>query len=218
MQTFNFTLTGAMPLLMHASDFIASDIVTDWRKDPANKHTAKGDDREPAWTWQTYLYHNDKEVVMPADNIMAALRAAGTQIILNGKKTFKELTQVGLIISGEYCTFTSNDKPVSMEFIRRIHDLPFIDQARACKEEGFQLFGKRCKPSSSSNARHIRIRPRFDHWKVSGQIIVAAAEFTQPKLNELFTIAGRMGLGDWRPNCKTPGPYGQFTSVITPAK
>jgi len=34
-------------------------------------------------------------------------------------------------------------------------------------------------------------------------------------LQQLFELAGKAGLCDWRPAGKTPGPYGQSDAVVT---
>ena len=88
-----FELTGEMPLLMHSDDVEAADELKEWRKDPANKDlSVAGDDRSPAWTWQTYLYSDGEHVTIPGANLMVNLRTAATQIILKKQKTFKELS------------------------------------------------------------------------------------------------------------------------------
>lgn len=214
MSKFNFKLTGVMPLLMHSDDYEAADMLKTWREAPENKNKSqRGDDRSPAWTWQTYVYHDNTEIVMPSANIMAALRAAGAQLTLKGAKTFKEMTQTGLLISSESCKFLNNGKPVKMSFLEEIRELPFTEQARRCKAEGFELFGKRAPISS---AKHLRIRPKFKNWVVEGTILVSREEITPDILARLFTLSGLRGLCDWRPGCKTPGPYGQYDAAVTP--
>lgn len=99
MKKFKFQMTGFMPLLMHADNIEGSDELQEWRRNPANKGvTVAGDDRSPGWTWQTYCYHDGENIVMPSENVMVALRQAGAQMILKKQKTFKEITQSGLLI------------------------------------------------------------------------------------------------------------------------
>ncbi len=43
---------------------------------------------------------------------------------------------------------------------------------------------------------------------------VIAPELTFKVLEDIFTIAGMVGLCDWRPGGKTPGPFGMFTSKL----
>lgn len=207
-----FELTGVMPLLMHQDDVEAADLLQKWRKDPANKNlSTPGDDRSPAWTWQTYLYHDGTHVVLPAANIAVALRQAGTQMILKRQKTFKELTQSGMLITTEFCEFRCHGNQIALADLAAVRDLPFTEQADRCRELGFRLFAKRARIGTSKN---IRVRPRFDNWSVSGVIDVFALELTLPVLQQLFEIAGRVGLCDWRPGCKTPGPFGMFQAEL----
>lgn len=209
---FAFELTGIMPLLMHADDINAADMLMAWRKDPANKNlSVAGDDRSPAWTWQTYCYTNGTELVMPSENIMVALRQAGSQLILKKQKTYKEISQSGLLITTEFCNFKCNGKPVPVEPFKAIKDKPFAEQSAAAIKHGFKLFCKRAKIGA---AKHVRVRPRFDSWSVSGRIQILANEITPEVLAQLFDLAGRVGLCDWRPGCKTPGPFGMFSATL----
>jgi len=209
---FNFELTGIMPLLMHADDIEASDMLQEWRKDPANKNlSVAGDDRSPAWTWQTYCYSDGKHLAMPSENIMVALRQAGSQLILKKQKTFKEISQSGLLITTEHCEFRANGKQVPVESIRALRAKTFRDQAEGVQKLGFRLFAKRARVGQ---AKHVRVRARFDSWSVSGRIQVLVPEITEDILTRLFDLAGRVGLCDWRPGCKTPGPFGMFTASV----
>lgn len=209
---FSFRLVGHMPLLMHADDIWQADELVEWRKAPGNKNQSKaGDDRSPAWTWQTYLYHDGESVVMPAANIMVSLRTAGTQIILKGKKTYKELTQSGLLIDAEYCRFLCGGEEIPMAKINAMRDSSFTDQCKAVQKLGFNLFAKRARVGQS---KHIRVRPRFEEWSVEGEINVISEDISDEVLHQIFEFAGRGGLGDWRPACKTPGPFGMFQSEL----
>jgi len=212
MKKFQFKLSGFMPLLMHADDIDGADELKAWRTDPANKDLGvPGDDRSPAWTWQTYLYHADGKVVMPSENIMAALRVAGAKLQLKGKKTFKEATQSGLLMSAEHCQFTVNDQPVAMAGILALRGKVFSAHAEYARDNGFHLFVKRAKVGT---AKHIRVRAKFDNWAVSGIVHATRPELTEAIVPQLFSLAGTAGLCDWRPSGKTPGPYGQFDAVV----
>lgn len=108
-----FHLTGTMPLLMHADDVEAADSLEAWRKDPGHKNISKaGDDRSPAWTWQTYCYSDGEHLTIPSGNLMVCLRYAGTQIILKKQTTFKQLSQSGMLITSEYMDFRVNKKQI----------------------------------------------------------------------------------------------------------
>ena len=213
MKSFQFELQGKMPLLMHADDVESADELEAWRKAPENKNRSKaGDDRSPAWTWQTYLYSDGEHVAMPAANIMVALRTSGTQLILKRQKTFKELSQSGLLIETEMCDFLVGGRQISMAEIIAIRDQEFRDQATAAREMGFSLFVRR---AAIGRSKHVRVRPRFDNWSVRGVIHVLSPDISDEILEKLFELAGRAGLCDWRPSGKTPGPFGMFTSEIS---
>lgn len=208
-----FELVGKMPLLMHADDVEMADTLKAWRQDPANKNlSVPGDDRSPGWTWHTYVYSDGEHIAMPAENVMVALRQAGAQMILKKQKTFKEITQSGLLIATEFCEFTNGGKQIPLDKIDKMRDDPFAVQAEAVKKAGYRLFVKRARVGTS---KHVRVRPRFDDWKVSGTISILKNEITFEILEQLFNLAGSVGLCDWRPGCKTPGPYGMFTANIS---
>jgi hypothetical protein len=212
MKKFQFTLTGFMPLLMHADNIEGSDELQAWRKQPSNKGlSVPGDDRSPGWTWQTYCYHDGAHVVMPSENVMVALRQAGAQMILKKQKTFKEITQSGLLISTEACEFRNAGRQIKWLDLLAMRDKTFAEQSAACKKLGFELFVKRARVGTS---KHIRVRPKFGSWTVSGEIMVLKPEITEEILTQLFDLAGKAGLCDWRPAGKTPGPYGQAEAVV----
>jgi hypothetical protein len=207
-----FTLKGIMPLIMHQDDVEASDTLSEWRKDPANKNrSVPGDDRSPAWTWQTYLYSDGEYVTMPSANLMVAIRQAGVQLILKKQKTFKEISQSGLLIPSEYLRFSIGEQQLSLKKIHAMREHSFAEQAAGVRPLGFRLFVKRANIGKN---KHVRVRPRFDSWNIRGQIRVLVPEITLEILEKLFNLAGRVGLADWRPGCKTPGPYGMFEASL----
>ena len=75
-----------------------------------------------------------------------------------------------------------------------------------------KAFVKRAKIGTS---KHIRVRPRFDSWQVRGELLVVEAALTFDIVSQLFELAGRVGLCDWRPGGKTPGTFGMFDSKLT---
>jgi hypothetical protein len=213
----DFSLTGHTAILYHADDVEASDELQAWRKDPSNKKlSVPGDDRSPAWTWITYLYHDGDHLAWPSYNLMVGLRAAGAQMILKRQKTFKEVSQSGITMDSEFLTFTTGGKQLPFK--------PFADlkasaknfkaHAEFARAHGFKLFIKR---AVVGKAKHVRVRARFDEWAMRGSLTVHAPEITFEILERLFDIAGRGGQGDWRPNCKTPGPFGMFAAELKQA-
>jgi hypothetical protein len=213
-QKARFTLTGITPLLMHADNVEAASTLDVWRKDSKNKNmSVKGDDRSPPWTWQTYVYIDDEGLIaMPADNLMVAIRQAGAKMILKGQKTFKEITQSGLLIARDNLEFINADRQIEMADFVANRDADFVTHKKMAAVAGFGLDVRRAKVGP---AKHVRVRPIFRSWKVSGEIQILADEITLDRLSELFEIAGSVGLGDWRPGCKTPGSYGQFEAKVS---
>lgn len=211
----NFELTGKTSLLMHWDNVEESDRVKAWQRDPANKNlSVAGDDRSPAWTWATYMYHDGNNVVIPSQNLMVCLRQAGAQMILKRQKTFKEITQSGLFIEDEFLEFETEGRTLSLADATSMIEMPFDKQKEEVNRFDFRLYIIRARVGTS---KHVRVRPRFDSWKARGCIEIIAPEITYENLTQLFDIAGRVGLGDWRPGCKTPGPFGQFRATIKKA-
>ena len=209
----DFELQGSTALLMHSDDIENGDIVKQWQNDPKNKDVSvKGDDRSPAWTWQSYLYTSAESIVMPSANLMACLRSAGARMILKGNKTYKEATQAGLGCLTEDCALLVDGKEVSLLEIAKIREKTFVEQCEAVRKLGFRLWAKRARVGQ---AKHVRVRPRFDSWSVTGSLIVYETDILKKDiLVQLFEIAGNLGLGDWRPGCKTPGMFGKFQSQL----
>jgi hypothetical protein len=216
-----FELTGDMPLLMHWDNIDGGDLLKEWQRNPANKgKSVAGDDRSPPWTWHNYTYNDGEYVAMPQDNVMASLMAGGSQVPpwwKTKKLSCKELTQSGLVPASEFFRFEfGNGKQLSVSQLNAMRDLPFPEQKAACDELGFRLFVKRAKVGQS---KHVRVRPRFDSWKVIGELHVIADDFPLPQLEMVFFYAGRAGLCDWRPSSKSsPGPYGMFSATVKEIK
>jgi len=213
-RSFRFVLKGITPMLMHADDVEAASTLDVWRKAPSNKNSSvKGDDRTPPWSWQTYVYRNDKgNVALPADNLMVALRQAGGKVILKGQTSFKAITQSGLLITDETLDFTNGGSPVSIASFVSERDETFADQKKRAEKAGFELFVKRAVVGQN---KHVRVRPMFRAWKVSGVIQILTPDITFENLKTLFDLAGDIGLGDWRPGCKTPGRFGMFEATVS---
>lgn len=213
-----FVLTGTMPLLMHWDNIEGGDTLKEWRQDPKNKNqSVAGDDRSPAWTWHTYCYNDGEYVTMPQDNVMAALMSGGTQIILKKQKTYKELSQSGILIATEHLRFEYGDgQQLSVAQLAAMRDMAFKQQSEECQRLGFRLF---CKRAGVNKSKHVRVRPRFDKWQVSGALHVVTDDMPFDVLESIFNYAGRAGLCDWRPSSpKRPGPYGMFEAKLKKLK
>ena len=153
---------------------------------------------------------------MPSDCLMACLRGAGAKISAK-RGSFKSMTQSGLLISTDYCEFTTGGKLIKLADITRFKEAAFAKHIEGARKLGFDLMVKRAKIGQK---KHVRVRPIFKDWQVRGVISVTEPAITDSVLEQLFEIAGRLvGLGDWRPSApQSPGPYGMFTAVLGPAK
>ena len=214
---YSFTLRGISPLLIHADDVESQDYLKEWRGSEEGRKAPNGDDRFPAWAWQTYLYLSSKgEVAMPQGNIMVAVRGGATQIVLKKQKTFKELAVRAIVIDQEHCELRSlvggKEQGITVEQLSAIKGLTFAEQKAKAQTMGFKLDVRRAAVGSS---KHVRVRPRFDSWLVRGTLRTTDSAITEEILAKIFALAGTQGLGDWRPSApKRPGPYGMFTAEI----
>lgn len=225
MRTVEFELRGKYPFLMHADNLEGCEQVKEWQTNPDNKNLSKpGDDRSPAWVWTTYCYFGrgpDGNKVLSVESAMisSALMAAGKKVPLNGKTTCKQISQSGIIPASEHYPFyvctSDKDDGVLIPYskfaaIRESND--FKAHCQFAEKHNFALWSKRARVGAS---KHVRVRARFEYWRVVGQVHVVADELTNALLEAIFRTAGRGGLGDWRPSApKSPGPYGTFDATL----
>lgn len=218
METAKVTLTGKMPLLMHADSIEWADSMEEWKNNPDNKAKSKaGDDRTPTWRWIGCLNYDDPKggvVTIPSEYIMRSIMGGAADVPTGkGKKTFKAQSQSGLLCSDFHWPLLVNGKTIPMSEINECRKLKtFKEQQAAAESLGFSLFVKRAKIGAS---KHIRVRPRFDNWSASGEIVIVDEQITKKVLQQILDISGRLkGLGDWRPGAPTPGPFGMFQATV----
>lgn len=213
---YKITLTGERDLLLHSDNIDFSERVKKWQKDPANRaKSVAGDDRSPAWSWIGYLYHDKKQLVIPSDNLMTVLRE-GAKRVSTGKRggTFKSQSQSSILINEESWPLLVNGESVDwMEVVNLGDEEDFEKHQKVVAGFGFELFVKRAK---IGNAKHVRVRPRFQNWSCSGTVTILDDTITKDTLEMILSQAGRFaGLGDWRPSSpKSPGPFGTFTATV----
>lgn len=217
MRSYTVTLTGTMPLLMHADNIAWADEMDAWKADPANKKTSKaGDDRSPAYRWIGALYHDGTQVALPSDNLMRAFMEGGALVPVPGSKTgktFKAQSQSGMLVEGTHWPLLVRGYTIPIAPILALRDEPmFAKHQQAVEAAGFELHLKRAKIGAS---KHVRVRPLFTDWSAMGTIHVWDTEITPEVLAKIITQAGLYkGLGDWRPGAKTPGPFGMFKGQV----
>jgi hypothetical protein len=216
---YQVQLTGVTPLLMHSDDVDWRDRLEEWRKVPANKKLSKaGDDRTPAFTWVGFCYHDGEVLGIPSDNLMTCIRDGASQVVANGKKTFKSQSQSGILVDEILWPVLINGQNVPWGPIENLMDeMSYAVHRQTAKDLGFSLFAK---PAKIGQNKHIRVRPRFDIWSASGTISVFDDTITAEVLDNIFYMAGSLcGICDWRPKSpKSPGQFGRFTAEVKEIK
>lgn len=220
MRTYNVTITGKTPLLMHHDNIEWADFMEEWKSDPANKKGSKaGDDRSPAWRWLGCVYNDGKTIVIPQANIMKSLMEGGAMVPVPGGKngkTFKSQTQSGMMSVETTWPLLLSGETIAWADLDALKDEPkFSAHKTAARELGFDLLVKRAAVGAS---KHIRVRPQFAAgWQAVGSINVWDDQITDAALRDIFEYAGQYkGIGDWRPGApKKPGPYGTFEAQIS---
>lgn len=216
---YRVEIRGITPLLMHYDNLDWKDDLETWLKDKRNRDMTKpGDDRTPAFAWIGSLYHDGVRVAFPFDVFLASLQNASTKVTHKGKATLKQFVQAGLSIDQEFIPLLVDGKEVLMEKILATKsDLNFYNHRALAEALGFSLYSRRAQVG---NAKHVRVRPRFDRWACAFSITVTdLAVFKPETLADLLNVAGRGGVGDWRPSSpKKPGMFGQFSASIEAMK
>lgn len=218
MRTYQVTLTGKTPLLMHNDNIEWADFMDEWKSDPANKKGSKaGDDRSPAWRWLGCVYHDGKVVGIPAANIMRSIMEGGAMVPVPGGKmgkTFKSQTQSGMMSVEPLWTLYTNGKTIGWPEVEAARtEEKFPKQKKLANDLGFELLVKRAKIGAQ---KHVRVRPQFSSgWSAKGSFAVWDEQIDDKALGQILEYAGQYkGLGDWRPGGRTPGPYGTFEATI----
>jgi len=218
LRTYAVTLMSETDLLMHWDNIEWADAMDLWKNDPKNKKFSKaGDDRTPAWRWIGAMYHDGEAVTIPQDNLMRCVMEGGALVLVPGGrsgKTFKAQTQSGMMVAEPHWRVRVNGKEIPFAPFRALveRETNFAAHQTLAKRHGFELFVKRAKIGAS---KHVRVRPMFRDWSVSGHIQVLDAQITTDVLQDVLTMAGiYKGLGEWRPGSKTPGPWGRFKATV----
>lgn len=218
MQTYQITITGTQPLLMHADDIEWADEMERWKLDKDNKKMSKaGDDRTPAHRWIGSLYRNEAgEIVIPTENIMRCLMEGGAMVLVPGGrmgKSFKAQSQSGIMPRSLGWPLTIGGKAIDARPINSLlQEKDFTKHKETVESLGFSLFVKRARIGAS---KHVRVRPRFDSWQATGELSVSDEQITEGVLRDILEMAGAYkGLGDWRPSSKTPGTFGMFRAEV----
>lgn len=219
MRSYEVTITGKMPLLMHADNIAWSDEMDAWKNNADNKKGSKaGDDRSPAFRWLGGLYHDGTVIAMPSDNLMRAFMEGGAMVPVPGGKsgkTFKSQTQSGMLVDGTHWPLFVGEKAqtIAVSSVMALRSEPdFLKHQQLVEKLGFSLHLKRAKIGQS---KHVRVRAIFERWTTRGTLHVWDDQIKTDVLKKIVEQAGLYkGLGDWRPGGKTPGPFGMFTATV----
>lgn len=221
MNRYRVELTGLSPLLMHRDNIDAAEKIKAWLKEPENqKHSVKGDDRSPPWTWLGSLYSDGTHVCMPSDNLMRVAMEGGASVPAPGGrsgKTLKAQTQSGMLVSDEFVPLLlGNGNPIDVAEINAlIGEMDFAKHQSTAAALGLSLFVKRARIGAS---KHVRVRPRFEQWSLVFSLDVWDEQLSLDALKSIWRYGGQYkGLGDWRPSSRTPGPFGRFEAKISKA-
>lgn len=219
-RTYQVVLTGETPTIIHHDNLSWAETMKQWSLDPANKKkSVAGDDRSPAWRWIGCLYSEGGKLVIPSDNLMTVLREGGKRCPTGkGQATFKAQSQSGIVVDQSSWPLCVNGREISFApFKALIENDDFAEHEATAQKHGFMLFVKRAK---IGQAKHVRVRPRFDNWSCGGTVTVFDDMITTDVLKNILTFAGTYaGLGDWRPSSpKSPGPFGKFTAEVKQVK
>jgi hypothetical protein len=219
-RTYRVELTGVSPLLMHRDNLEWAAKLKAWQDNPQNKkNSVAGDDRTPAWRWIGCLSDDGKHISLDADNLMTMLREGGRAVPTGkGQSTFKAATQSGMVVNEIGWPLAGAKGLITMQAVERLRSVDDFDEhCTAVAELGFSLFAKRARVGQ---AKHVRVRPRFDVWTAAGTLTVLDDRISRGVLENILAQAGAYaGLCDWRPSSpKSPGPFGRFTAAITEAQ
>jgi hypothetical protein len=212
MRTYQVTIEGKTPLIMHQDNIPWSDQMKKWETDPRNKATStKGDDRTPPFRWLGSLYHDGTHAAIPSDNIMAALMGGGKLLATGkGQKTFKAQTQSGIMAPEVFWPVLVDGHPVPTAELFQDFEMRSMEEWYDLTTRlGFMLLVKR---APIGKAKHVRVRPKFDRWSASGTMVVLDEAIKPDILTQIGELAGQYaGLGDWRPSSpQKPGSFGMF--------
>ena len=179
------TVVGITPLLMNAMTEAQLLAIRD--KTKAAKNAQRPALRDEAA--QKVHALNDGRPCIPITMLMSCLIGAGQFVRLDGRR--------------QISTASSTVLPGLMNI--ESLELPLVAGDGAAQWEVDIQQGR----NPNGGEAVAVVRPRFDHWQFTVDLLVDQKEVAISKIRELFDVAGRRcGLGDFRP--KRKGIFGQF--------
>lgn len=187
METFEATLKGTAPLLMHNERL--ADPTGKWSKalKVLSKKRAKSDDDLAALKraeWEGGLYEDETGApVVPVDWVLAA--------ILGGGKRFK----IGPLVKAG--VFAVKDCfPLQFDFKKKTDHEALFNDGRFVDYRGVVI----------TRSRVMRCRPHFPGWSLDVALSFDPITIDRSQLLQALETAGQLiGMGDYRPR------FGRFT-------
>lgn len=189
MSEFTLTLTGTKPMIMHNAQL--SDPLNKWSKAmkeiSAKRKKVDADHLEMARLefMGGMYYDTDLGPVVPAANIKATI-AEGAKKLKLGKAVKQDLQITDLVTPLVY------KGPRDLDSLWGDGESEFVSRASV----------------KVQTSRVMRTRPIFSGWTLEVSGYYDENTFDKSTLNDVLGYAGRVGLGDWRPE------YGTFTHEL----
>lgn len=180
------TLEGVAPLIMNRFHEAAQMSATS-----QTSSATAGDRGTPQEQAELKLYRSARggEIVIPQPNLLSCFTAGG--------KFFK----AG---KSKVTTIKSSLVPACVEIegveVPLVHEQPWRVDGRPVR-------------IPATGGRVVCYRPIFDDWKLSFDMTLDTEGLSVKMLRDIVDMAGkRIGLGDFRPDCK--GPFGKFKVTL----
>ena len=145
--------------------------------------------------------------ILPAENLMSCLIAAGVFVRLDGKRqvsTAKATVLPGLMTLLDFAIpLVDPDIAFKAKWEPHISKMPSLDELLGWEPDTR-------KGTNPNGGEAVCIcRPRFDRWAFHTRIEIDDQQIGENTIRQLWDLAGkRIGLGDFRPSRK--GIFGQF--------
>jgi len=186
MEHITVTIEGTTPLILNRFHDAAQLAATNGTR--ASTASERGSAQEQA-ELKLYTGADGKQLVMPQPNLLSCLTAAG-KFFKAGKS--KVTTQKSSLVPA-CLEIEGVDVPLT-------YTQPWRVDARPVR-------------IPATGGRILCYRPIFDDWSLTFDMNLDTEVMTTKLLREIVDTAGkRIGLGDFRPDCK--GPFGKFKVTL----